>query len=312
MEVIFIPLDRHLADKVNNPMFSKKLMVVLLTLAIIGMSSLVFGCTSTTSPSPAPVTGSATPAPLSGSLTVTGSTSVGPYAEELALMFDAKNNNQTNTQVSQVGSGPGITATIQGTTDVGMSSRSLTANETAQGLIAYPICTDGIAVIVNSANPLSNLTAQQIEDIYAGNVTNWNAVGGSSGQIVVVQRESGSGTQDGFNTLVMSNKKVNVTTSAITQTSTGAVMTYVAGNPNAIGYASFGDVAGQSGIKALSVNGVAPSASTIKDKSYILQRPFILLTKGTPTPLAQAFINYVLGSEGQSYLAQHNEVPVNG
>ena len=313
MEVIFIPPDRHLADKVNNPMSTKKLMVVLLALAIIGMSSLVLGCTGTSpSPSPSPAAGTATPAPLSGSLTVTGSTSVGPYAEQLALMFDAKNNNQTNTQVSQVGSGPGITATIQGTTDVGMSSRNLTANETAQGLIAYPICTDGIAVIVNSANPLSNLTVKQIEDIYAGNVTNWNAVGGTSGQIVVVQRESGSGTQDGFNTLVMSNKKVNVTTSAITQTSTGAVMTYVAGNPNAIGYASFGDVAGQAGIKALSVNGVAPSMTTIKDKSYILQRPFILLTKGTPTPLAQAFINYVLGSECQSYLAQHNEVPVNG
>ena len=271
------------------------------------MSSLVLGCTST-SPSTSPVTGSATPAPLTGSLTVTGSTSVGPYAEELALMFDAKNNNQTNTQVSQVGSGPGITATIQGTTNIGMSSRNLTANETAQGLVTYKICDDGIAIIVNNANPISNLSISQIRDIYAGNVTNWKGVSGNDGQIVVVERESGSGTRDGFETLVMSNKKVNVTSNAIVQTSTGAVITYVSNNPNAIGYASFGDIS--SAVKALQVGGVAPSVATIKDKSYVLQRPFIMLTKGDATGLSKAFIDYVLGPEGQSYLASKNLVPV--
>lgn len=226
---------------VNNQMFSKKLAVMILTIAIICMVALVFGCMSH-SPTPTSAAGSAAPAPLSGSVTVTGSTSVGPYAEVLGQMFDAKNNGQTSVEVSQVGSGPGITATIQGTTDMGMSSRNLTDAEVAQGLVAYKICDDGIAIAVNNANPLTNLSTAQIRDIFAGNVTNWKSVGGNDAPIVVTQRESGSGTSDGFETLVMSNKKVNVTTSAIMQTSTGAVLTYVKGNPNAIGYASFGDV----------------------------------------------------------------------
>jgi phosphate transport system substrate-binding protein len=289
-------------------MFSKKLAVIILTIAIIGMVALVFGCTSP-SPTPTPAAGSATPAPLSGPVTVTGSTSVGPYAEVLGQMFDSKNNGQTSVQVSQVGSGPGITATIQGTTDIGMSSRNLTDSETAQGLVAHKICDDGIAVVVNNANSLTNLSTAQIKDIFAGNITNWKDVGGKDAPIVVTQRESGSGTRDGFETLVMANKKVNVTTSAITQTSTGAVLTYVKGNPNAIGYASFGDVT--SDVKPLQVDGVAPSTTTIKDKTYKLQRPFLLLTKGQPTnTVAQAFLDYVLGHDGQAYLASKNLVPV--
>ncbi len=283
-------------------------MVIILTIAIIGMGALFLGCTNP-GPTPTHVTGTATPAPLSGPATVTGSTSVGPYAEVLGQMFDEKNNGKTSVQVSQVGSGPGITATIQGTTDIGMSSRNLTANETAQGLVTYKICDDGIAIIVNNANPIANLSTGQIRDIFAGNVTNWKGVGGNDAGIVVVQRESSSGTRDGFETLVMANKKVNVTSSAITQASTGAVITYVSNNPNAIGYASFGDVTNV--VKTLQVDGIAPSVTTIKDKSYKLQRPFLLITKGEPTnPVAKAFINYVLSPEGQSYLASKNLVPV--
>lgn len=285
-------------------MFSKKVIATLLTLVIIGVSAFVLGCTS--SPTPTPATGSATPAPLSGPITVTGSTSVGPYMEELGLMFDAKNYNQTNVQVSEVGSGPGIQAAIDGTADVGMSSRNLTANETAKGLIAYKICDDGIAIIVNKANPITNLSISQIRDIFAGNATNWKNAGGSDARIVVVQREAGSGTRDGFESLVM-QKKANVTSNAITQTSTGAVMTYVKTNPNAIGYISFGQL--NSDIKGLQVDGVTPTVATIKDKSYKVQRPFLLVTKGEPKPLAKAFIDYVLGPEGQAFLTSKNLVP---
>jgi phosphate transport system substrate-binding protein len=287
-------------------MLSKKLMVTILTIAIIGISALVFGCTSP-SPTPTPVTGSATPAPLSGALSVTGSTSVGPFAEELAAAFDAKNNNQTSVGVSQVGSGPGIKAVQDGTTDVGMSSRNLTDAEAAAGLVTYKICDDGIAIIVNKANPVSNLTMNQIRDIYAGNATNWKQFGGDDAGIIVVTREAGSGTRDGFETLVMNNKKVNITTQAIQQGSTGAVSTYVAGSKYSIGYISFGEM-DPSQVSAVKVNGVAPSVATIKDKTYLIQRPFLLVTKGQATGLAKAFIDYVLGPDGEAMLAKHNLV----
>lgn len=297
-------------QSVNNQMFSKKYIAAILTVAIICIGAFVLGCAGTPSPTATPVAGASvtpTTAPLSGSIQVTGSTSVGPYAEELGAMFDAKNNNKTNVQVSQVGSGPGIKAAIDGTADVGMSSRNLTSAEAAQGLISYKICDDGIAIIVNNANPLANLSTKQIRDIFAGNITNWKDVGGSDSQIVVVTREAGSGTRDGFETLVM-QKMANITPSAIQQGSTGAVTTYVSTNKNAIGYISFGSMT--SDVKAIQVNGVAPSVATIKDKTYVVQRPFIFVTKGQPTnPVAKAYIDYVLGPEGQAYLAKKNLVP---
>jgi len=265
----------------------------------------VLGCTS---PTPTPVTGSATPAPLSGSIQVTGSTSVGPYAEEPAAAFDAKNGNKTSVDVSQVGSTAGINAVIDGTADIGMSSRNLTQAETDKGLKTYKIADDGIAIIVNTGNGVNGLTTEQIREIFAGNITNWKQVGGTDADIVVVTREAGSGTRNGFESLVM-QKKANITRNAIQQGTTGAVKTYVQGNKNAIGYISFGSLT--SDVKALQVDGVAPSLATIKDKSYKIQRPFLFVTKGEPTkPVAKAFIEFTLGPEGQAILAKHNLVTI--
>jgi phosphate transport system substrate-binding protein len=289
-------------------MFSKKLIATLLTLAIIGMSAVVLGCTSPAAPTPTPVAGSPTAAPLSGSVSVTGSTSVGPYAEELAGAFDAKNNNKTSVGVSQVGSGPGIKAVIDGTTDVGMSSRALTTAEAANGLVVYKICDDGIAIIVNKANPINNLTVSQIRDIFAGNVTSWKQYGGEDQNIIVVTREAGSGTRDGFESLVM-QKMANISTKAIQQGSTGAVSTYVAGSKYAIGYISYGSLDATQ-VNSVAVNGVQPSVATIKDKTYLIQRPFLLVTKGDAKGLAKAFIDYVLSTEGQGMLAKHNLVTI--
>jgi phosphate transport system substrate-binding protein len=288
-------------------MDSKKLAITIFTIAVICVSAFTFGCTSTT-PTPTPAAGSATPAPLSGSLSVTGSTSVGPYAEELASAFDTKNNGKTSVGVSQVGSGPGIKAVIDGTTDVGMSSRDLTADEKSKGLVTFKICDDGIAVITNKANPVKSLTVDQIRDIFAGNVTNWKQVGGDDASIIVVTREAGSGTRDGFDTLVM-QKKANITSKALQQGSTGSVSTYVAGSKYAIGYISYGSL-DTNQVNAISVNGVQPSVATIKDKTYLIQRPFLLVTKGQPTGLAKAYIDYVLSAEGQAMLAKHNLVTV--
>jgi phosphate transport system substrate-binding protein len=288
-------------------MFSKKLIATLLTLAIIGIGAIVLGCASP-SPTPTPGAGSSTPAPLSGSIDVTGSTSVGPYAVELAEAFDAKNNNKTSVGVSEVGSGPGIKAVIDGTTDVGMSSRDLTSDEKSKGLVTYKICDDGIAVIVNKANPVNNLTVDQIRDIFARNVTSWKQYGGDDKDIIVVTREAGSGTRDGFESLVM-QKKTNITSSAIQQGSTGAVSTYVAGNKYAIGYISYGSL-DTTQVNDVAVNGVKPSVATIKDKTYLIQRPFLFVTKGEATGLSKAFIDYVLSPEGQGKLASHNLVTV--
>lgn len=263
----------------------------------------MLGCTSQ-SPSTTPnVAVTPTAAPISGSINVTGSTSVGPYAGELATMFEQKYPG-TMVSVVQVGSGPGIQAVINGTTDIGMSSRVLTSAEAAKGLTSWKICDDGIAIIVNNNNSLTNLSSSQIKDIYSGNITNWQQVGGSNMPIMVVTREVGSGTRDGFQSLIMGS--TNISTGAITQTSTGAVLSYVAGDPSSIGYISFGSV--DNSVKALKVDGVAPSIATIKDKSYKLQRPFLYVTMGTPNAVAQAFINYTLGTDGQAYLAKQNLV----
>ena len=284
-------------------MLKNKLMSILLILSIITISALALGCTSQ-SPSTTPIVAvTPTAAPISGTITVTGSTSVGPYAGELATMFEQKYPG-TMVSVIQVGSGPGIQAVINGTTDIGMSSRALTSAEAANGLTTWKICDDGIAIIVNNNNSLTNLSSSQIKDIYAGNITNWQQVGGSNMPIMVVTREVGSGTRDGFQSLIMGS--TNISASAITQSSTGGLLSYVAGDPSSIGYLSFGSV--DNSIKALKVDGIAPSIATIKDKSYKLQRPFLYVTKGTPNAVAQAFINYTLGTDGQAYLAKQNLV----
>ncbi|BAI61955.1 phosphate ABC transporter phosphate binding protein [Methanocella paludicola SANAE] len=283
-------------------MDNKKLAITILTIAIIGASALILGCTGTT-PTPTPAAGSATPAPLSGSLQVIGSTSVGPYAEELAVAFDEKNGGKTSVDVSQVGSTAGINAVLDGTAAVGMSSRELTAAETAKGLKTYEIAIDGIAVIINKDNPVSNLSTTQVREIYAGNITNWKQVGGNDAQIFVVTREPGSGTRGAFEELVM-QKKANITTGAITQGSTGSVTAYLETNKNAIGYVSYGSL--KDTVKAVQVDGVAPTTQSIKDRSYKIQRPFLFVTKGEPGGLAKAFIDYTLGSDGQAILAKHN------
>lgn len=290
-------------------MFSKKSTITLLTIAIIGMSVLVPGCTGV-APGGTHATDSASPGTqISGKAQVTGSTSVAPYAEELGAAFEEKYPS-TSIGISSTGSGPGIKATIDGTTDIGMSSRELTPEEEAQGLKSIVIAYDGIAIIVNKNNPVASLTSEQIKEVYSGNITNWKQVGGNDAAIIVVTRESSSGTRSAFEELVM-QKKVNITASAIQQPSTGSVTTYVAGNKNAIGYVSYGSLNDGDNIKAVMVDGVAPSIESIKNGSYRIQRPFLYVTKGEPgNAVAEAFIDYTLSVEGQEILAKHHLVTV--
>jgi phosphate transport system substrate-binding protein len=189
-----------------------------------------------------------------------------------------------------------------------MSSANLSASQKSQypNLKAVPIAVDGIAIIVNPQNKVSNLTLNQTRDIFTGNVTNWNQVGGSDAKINVVNREEGSGTRDGIQKIVL--KGGNFSTGGITQSSTGAVRSYVAGDSNAIGYISFAEV--DNSVKALNINSVAPTYDTIANGTYPVQRYLLFVTNGDPTGNAKAFIDFTLSPAGQAILKGDKEVAI--
>jgi phosphate transport system substrate-binding protein len=291
-------------------MLSKKIIATVSVVAIITIFALVLGCTSpsatpTPTVTPTQTGASATPAALSGKILVAGSSSVGPHMDNLTAAFKQMYPGVT-IDVSISDSGTGIKSTESGTCDIGMSSRALTATDGADlngTIIAY----DGIAIIVSKDNPVTNLTKQQIKDIFAGNITNWKDVGGKDASITVYQRESSSGTRSAFNSLVMGT--TNVTTTALQASNTLNMIMSVKGNPNAIGYTSFGEMS--TDVNALQVGGVTISQSTIKDKSYAIQRPFLFVTKGAPTnPITIAFIKFVTSSDGQAILSKDNLVSI--
>lgn len=234
---------------------------------------------------------------LSGKLVLAGSTSVQPLAEELADEFMAK-YPKVRVQVQGGGSSAGITAAKSKTADIGTSSRELKPEE--QGLHEVQIAIDGIAVVVHPANPVKNLTAEQIRKIFGGELTNWKQVGGKDGKIMAVTREAGSGTRGAFEELVMDKKPI--ANSAIVQGSTGAVRASVAQAPGAIGYVSIGSL--DRSVKAVTLDGIQASEENVKNKTYRLARPFLFLTKAAPTGLAKAFIDFVLSKDGQHIVAQ--------
>jgi phosphate transport system substrate-binding protein len=270
------------------------LTLVALIVAIVVMSA---GCTTSTNQ-----TGTA------GKLQLAGSTSVQPHAEALAKAFMA-NNTSVQVLVQGGGSSAGVTAVGEGTADIGMSSRNITASEKAKypDLRPVPIAVDGIAIVVHPSNPVSSLTMNQARDILTGNITNWAQVGGNNAPINIVNREQGSGTRDGIVSIVLNGG--NLSSTGVTQSSTGAVRSFVAGDPNSIGYISSAEVTPI--VKAVSINGVAPTYDNIANRSYKIQRDFLFITKGSPTGLAQSFLNYTLGSGGQALLKANGLVPIN-
>ncbi len=233
-----------------------------------------------------------------GKVQVAGSTSVQPHAEVLARAFQ-QNNSNTRVYVQGGGSSAGIQAVGEGTAQIGMSSRDVKASELAKYPTLKPIAiaVDGIAIIVNPNNPVSNLTMNQTRDIFTGNVTNWNQVGGSDAKIDVVNREQGSGTRDGIQTIVLQGGNFG---GGIVLSSTGAVRTAVSQDTNAIGYISSAEV--DSSVKAVNVDNVAPTYNNIANRTYKIQRDFLFITKGDPSGLASQFLNFTLGSGGQALL----------
>ncbi|MDD5864564.1 MAG: phosphate ABC transporter substrate-binding protein [Firmicutes bacterium] len=249
----------------------------------------------------------ATAAALTGTVATDGSTSMEKVIGALGEAF-MEANPGVNFTYNPTGSGSGITAVSEGRCDIGLSSRSLKDDEKASGLIETVLAYDGIAVIVNPANGVEDLDLETIAKIYTGEITNWSEVGGSDAEIVLVGREAGSGTRSGFEEIVDVKDKCQYRQEL---TSTGDVITAVSQNPDAIGYASLASV--KDTVKAVKVAGVAPSEETVKDGTYLIQRPFVLVTKEgvTLSPVAQAFFDYATGGAANDIITAAGVVPVN-
>ena len=238
---------------------------------------------------------------LSGSISMVGSTSMEKLANALSEAFMEEYPDVTVT-AEFVGSGAGIEAVTNGTTDIGNSSRSLKNEEKAAGVVENVVAIDGIAVCVDPANEVADLTKEQLTNIYNGTVTNWKEVGGADEPIIVIGREAGSGTRGAFEELV---DLVDGCKYANELDSTGAVIAKVASTPGAIGYASLDAL--DDSVKALSLEGVEATAENIKAGNYFLSRPFVMATKGEiseQNDLVQAWFDFVLGDEGQQVASE--------
>ncbi len=248
-----------------------------------------------------------TTAALSGTVSTDGSTSMEKVINSLGESFMAANKDVKFTY-NPTGSGSGIQAVTEGRCDVGLSSRALKDDEKASGLVETVLAYDGIAIVVSPENPVSDLDVDTIAKIYTGEITNWKDVGGDDAEIVLIGREAGSGTRDGFESITGTKDACAYRQEL---TSTGDVINTVSQNPNAIGYASLSAV-GES-VKALTVGGVKATEATVKDGSYVVQRPFVLVTKeGTElSPAAQAFFDYAISPEVADIIANAGAVAAN-
>ncbi len=235
-----------------------------------------------------------------------GSTSMNKVIGALSEAFEA--DTGITVTYNATGSGAGIQAVQEGRCDIGLASRNLKNEEKAIGLEETILAYDGIAIIVNPGNPVKDLNLETIAKIYTGEIKNWKEVGGNDAEIVLIGREAGSGTRDGFESITDTKDKCNYRQEL---TSTGDVITTVASNPNAIGYASLASV--KDTVKALNVDGVKPSEATIKDGSYVVQRPFVLVTKTdvTLSESAQAFFNFITSEAAHEIIIEAGVVPAN-
>ena len=293
----------------------KVISIALIAMLIVAMAGCSQSQPATTTAAPAETAAQTTAAPqteapaaLSGTVATDGSTSMEKVIGALGEAF-MEANSGVNFTYNPTGSGSGITAVSEGRCDIGLSSRALKDSEVASGLVGTVLAYDGIAVIVNPANTVEDLDIETIAKIYTGEITNWSEVGGADAEIVLVGREAGSGTRSGFEELTETVDKCKYRQEL---TSTGDVITAVAQNPDAIGYASLASV--KDSVKALKVAGVTPSEETVKDGTYLIQRPFVLVTKEgvALSPVAQAFFDYATKGQANDIITASGVVPANG
>ena len=281
----------------------KKIIALVLT-ALLALS--LVACGSETKTDDADKTEDKTSTELTGTVSTDGSTSMEKVIGALSESFVATNEGVT-VNYNPTGSGSGITAVQEGTCDIGLSSRALKDEEKSAGLKETVLAYDGIAIIVHPDNPVSDLSVEQIAKLYTGEITNWKDVGGNDAEVVLIGREAASGTRDGTGGGTKDKCRYRQEL-----TSTGDVITAVSQNPDAIGYASLASI--KDTVKALNVDGVTPGEATVKDGSYKVQRPFVLVTVDGKalSPAAQAFFDYATSSDAASIIAKAGAVAVAG
>lgn len=283
--------------EVRKEHFLLKKIITILCIAVMALS-LFAGCGQKADDNNTAAAG--------GTVSTDGSTSMEKVIGALGESFMEANSGTTFTY-NPTGSGSGIQAVSEGRCDIGLSSRALKDDEKASGLKETTLALDGIAIIVNPQNPVKDLTLEQIAKIYTGEITNWKDVGGNDAEIVLIGREAGSGTRDGFESVTDTKDACQYRQEL---TSTGDVITTVSQNPNAIGYASLAAI--KDSVKALAVNGVAPTEATVKDGTYLVQRPFVLVTKEgvALSETAQKFFDFATSADAASIISAAGAVPV--
>ena len=284
----------------------KKTLAFVLT-AVMSLS-LLAGCGSKAAAPDSTNNDQPQQAALSGSVSTNGSTSMEKVIGALSEQFMADNSGVSVTY-DPTGSGAGIEAAGNGSADIGLASRALKDEEKAGGLTETVVALDGIAVIVNAGSKVEDLSVEQIAKIFTGEITDWSEVGGEAGKISCIGREAGSGTRDGFESITGTKDACKLDQEL---TSTGGVIEAVAGNVNAIGYASLSAVEGKDTVKAVTVGGIACTEETVLDGSYAIQRPSVLVTK-TDAPLstaAQAFFDYATSTAANDLIKAAGAVPV--
>ena len=245
---------------------------------------------------------------MQGAVSTNGSTSMEKVIGILSEAFMEDNPGVTITYDAS-GSGTGIEAVSKGNTDIGLASRALKKSEKEKGLVEKTVAFDGIALIVNEKAPLNDLTTAQVAGLFTGDISDWSAIGGKAGAVAAIGREAGSGTRDGFESITKTKDKCKL---AQELTSTGAVIEAVKNSEAAIGYASYASVVNQPGIKILKINGVACSNENIANGSYVIQRPFNLITKEGQqlSEAAQAFYNFMISEAAHELILRVGAVPV--
>lgn len=290
-------------------MYQRNRTLIVAGLLILALLVTAVACQPTPT-KPAETTPTSAPTSLSGSISVAGSTTVQPLAEKLAEAFNAQHPD-VQIDVQGGGSSVGVKSAGQGTVDVGMASREIKQSELDEypDLKVFTIARDGIAIVTHPDVPVDGLTREQVKGIFAGDITNWSEVGGPDKPIVVVAREEGSGTRAAFEEMVMGGEEgPAIADTAILQPSNGAVRTTVSTTPDSIGFLSFGYL--DQSVKALAIDGVEATEANAARGAYPIVRPLNMMTKGEPTGVVKAWLDFILSDVGQAIVREEGYIAV--